>query len=448
MTATPSRRQILTTGAAAAGAVMLPTGPAHGSDGGPRPSSERRNRPGRKPRVAVIITEYRRNSHGDVITTKLLEGYRLHGVDTEPRVEVASIYLDQVPDNDVGRFMAERHGVPVFDTIPEALAVGETGKVAVDAVIIVGEHGTYPWNEFGQKAYPRRRFFDTAVAAMIASNRFVPIFSDKHLAQAFHDARHMYDTAQRYGIPFLAGSSLPLTWRFPALTYSADVALTEAVALGFSEIESYGFHTLEVLQCMAERRDGGERGVRSVQVLRGGAVWDAAAQGRWDATLMDAAVDAIRENSGRVADGDVRDNTPEPIAFLIEYTDGFRGTALLLHGALSTFAYAGRRGGAVESAEFLLEYSWPYGHFTFLDRQIEFLAVHGTPPYPVERTLLTTGILDAAMHSDHQGGTLIETPELDISYRPVENPEGTLDPSGTGIGHELPPPSPDERPYD
>ncbi|WP_129667700.1 hypothetical protein [Phytoactinopolyspora endophytica] len=163
---------------------------------------------------------------------------------------------------------------------------------------------------------------------------------------------------------------------------------------------------------------------------------------------MDAAIDAARQKGGHVTDGDVKENATEPIAFLIEYNDGFRGTALLLNGALTTLAYASRRNGEVEASEFLLEKGWPYGHFTFLDRQIEHMALTGTAPYPVERTLLTTGILDAAMHSDHEGGKLIETPELDISYRPVENPEGTLEPSGTGIGHELPPPSSDDRPYD
>lgn len=440
MSGSLSRRQLIRAGAVAAGAAALSTGAA---------SSARADWPGRpqgrKPRVAAVITEYRPNAHADVIFTKLLEGYTLHGVATEPRVEVVSMYLDQTPSNDIGHYMAAKHGVPVFDTIPEALAVGNTGKLDVDGVIIVGEHGNYPLNEFHQKTYPRRRLFDTVTASMIASNRFVPIFNDKHLSQAFADAKHMYDTVRRYNVPMFAGSTLPIGWRFPSLTYPLGANLTEAVAVGYSDIEAYGFHLLETLQCMVERRAGGETGVKSVQVLRGDAVWQAAADGRWDESLMYAALDSIK--SGHIKAGDIKANVREPIAFLIEYNDGFRGTGLLLNGGIDTLAYAGKRSGAVEAAEFLLEYGWPYGHFTFLCRQIEYMMLNGVAPYPLERTLLTTGILDAAMHSDYQNGARLLTPQLDIRYQAVANPEGTLDPSGTGIGYPMPPPSPDVRPY-
>ena len=49
--------------------------------------------------------------------------------------------------------------------------------------------------------------------------------------------------------------------------------------------------------------------------------------------------------------------------------------------------------------------------------------VTGKPQYPVERTLLTTGVLDAVMHSRHQGHTRLETPHLAaIAYRSYEKP--------------------------
>jgi hypothetical protein len=410
-----SRRQLRTGAAAVAGAAAASAaipGAAQASPAVAPAGGEERGRvhSRRKPRVAVIITEYRPNSHGDVITTKLLEGYQLHGVQTEPRIEVASIYLDQRPANDVGVYMANKHGVPIFDTIPEALAVGRTGKVAVDGVILIGEHGRYPTNQYGQVTYPRRRFFDAATAAMIASNRFVPMFNDKHLSQQFADAKHMWDTTARYRIPMFAGSTLPLGWRFPALTYPRGVNLTEAVAVGYSGIESYGHHVLETLQCMVERRAGGETGVAAVQTVRGQAVWDAAAAGRWDESLMHAALDSIRAKSGLIKPGDIKANVADPIAFFIEYVDGFKATALLLNGGIETLAYAGKRDGQIEAAEFLLELGWPYGHFTFLDRQIESMVRSGVAPYPLERTVLTTGILDAAMLSNSANGARRLTP--------------------------------------
>ena len=36
---------------------------------------------------------------------------------------------------------------------------------------------------------------------------------------------------------------------------------------------------------------------------------------------------------------------------------------------------------------------------------------------PVERSLLTTGVLDAVMESHHQKGAHIETPELEVQYQ-------------------------------
>ena len=62
----------------------------------------------------------------------------------------------------------------------------------------------------------------------------------------------------------------------------------------------------------------------------------------------------------------------------------------------------------------------PFAHFAELTKAIDSLVQTGHAPYPVERTLLTTGVLDAAMTSKHEGGKRIETPHLDIKYKPTE----------------------------
>jgi hypothetical protein len=105
--------------------------------------------PARRKRVAAIVTEYRIRSHADNLVTRLLEGYELHWTPVRPRVEVAALYTDQVPPDDISRDLAARHGVPIFPTIREALTLGGGGLV-VDGVVIVGEHGNYPFNERGQ----------------------------------------------------------------------------------------------------------------------------------------------------------------------------------------------------------------------------------------------------------------------------------------------------------
>ena len=126
------------------------------------------------PTVACCVTSYWVPAHADVIVTKLLRGYDLYGEATAPRVKVASLYIEQFPENDIGRARAEEFGVPIFGTIAEAIGVGQPG-VNVDGVILIGEHGVYDFNELGQEIYPRRRFFEAAISTMIAANTFVPI---------------------------------------------------------------------------------------------------------------------------------------------------------------------------------------------------------------------------------------------------------------------------------
>jgi len=378
-------------------------------------------------RVAALVTEYFRGSHADVLVTKILEGYDLYGERTNARISLASMYQEQADEEDIGVGLAQKHGVPMFESIGEALAVGGTG-INVDGVLLIGEHGHYYENELGQQLYPRRRFFEAAIAAMVSAGRFVPIFNDKHLDQLYVDAKWMASTAKRLGVPLLAGSSLPLAWRDPALEWPLGVEVSEALVIAYGPIERYGFHALEALQCMVERRAGGETGVSSVQCLEGEAVWAAGREGRWSQELFDAALATIPTGPDA---GPERD-TPNPIAFLVEYTSGLRGTVVLLDEFVSSFGFAAQRGDQVDACEFFLQDYPPHGHFTFFLRQIETMVLTGAAPYPAERTLLTTGVLDAAMHSRWKGHVPLATPELDVGYTAPASV------SETGVGHPLP----------
>src|SRR5262249_13578879 len=131
-----------------------------------------------------------------------------------------------------------------------------------------------PKNTRGQTLYPRRRFFEEITKVFTASKKTVPVFSDKHLAATWDDAKWMYDEARRLFVPLLAGSSIPLTWRRPELKLALSCELLGAVAIGYGPMEGYGFHALEGLQCMVERRKGGETGVKSVQAFTGKAMWE------------------------------------------------------------------------------------------------------------------------------------------------------------------------------
>jgi hypothetical protein len=154
--------------------------------------------------IAAIVTEYRNNSHADVIIGKILEGWQQDG-GAGPDLKVAGMYTDQVPKGDMSRALAKKHGVPIFKTIEEAITLG-TGKVQVAAVLSIGEHGKYPYTpDTGQHMYPRRRFFDAITAAFKKAGKVVPVFNDKHLAYNWKDGKHMYDTARAMKIPFMAG---------------------------------------------------------------------------------------------------------------------------------------------------------------------------------------------------------------------------------------------------
>ena len=60
-------------------------------------------------------------------------------------------------------------------------------------------------------------------------------------------------------------------------------------------------------------------------------------------------------------------------------------------------------------------------HFSYLSLNIEEMFITSIPQYPVERTLLTTGILDAIMHSRALGNIRLETPHLaELAYRSYE----------------------------
>ncbi len=370
--------------------------------------------------IAAIVTEYRENSHADVIIGKILEGYDQLG-GPGPGLFVASMYTDQVPDNDLSRDLSRKYGFPIVPTIDEAITLGHD-HIAVEGVLCIGEHGRYPYTaDTRQHMYPRRRFFDETVAAFERCGPVVPIFNDKHLGYRWEDARHMVATAERLGIPFLAGSSLPVAWRIPPLTIPRGSRLVEAMALGYGGFEAYGFHALETLQCMVERRDGGETGVSRVQAVRGEAIWEAERAGRWSRSLLKA----ILERLPNVKPGRIEDNLNDSAAFyLIEYRDGFRANVAMLNGHALQFAFGATVEGQNEplTTWFQLQDGKPYGHFGYLVDAIEHTIRTGTPAYPAERTLLTTGILDAVMHSLAEDGRPIATPELDVRYRPTDWP--------------------------
>ncbi len=362
-------------------------------------------------KIAAIVTTYFPASHADVIVTKFMKGFPTDEGLLSPQVDVVSMYLDQIHERDVGVMLAQEHGVTIYPSIPGALTLGEK-NLAVDGVLLIGEHGDYAWNEKEQQLYPRRFFLEQTCGVFATSNRSVPVFNDKHLSYNWPDAKWMVDRARALSVPLMAGSSVPLAWRNPWLEYALDTPVEEAIAVAYGGLESYGFHALELLQCMVERRKDGETGIKAVQCLEGEEVWQAGDEGLWSHELAEAACQFIEDKK----EGSMETHCQHPAAFLIEYADGLRAAVLMLNGYVQSWGYAGRVDGQVHGMEVFLPGA-PYPHFSYLSLNIQQMFLTGVPQYPVERTLLISGVLDALMESRYRGHVRVETPHLDIRYR-------------------------------
>ncbi len=369
-------------------------------------------RPASPKKVAALVTAYHRYSHADNIVTRFMEGYSIVGKSYPPPCRVASLYIDQVTDTDIGRALAKQWNIPVFKTPADALTLGGN-QLAVDGVLIVAEQGDYPTTAKGQKLYPRRRLFEEVVKVFRSSKRAVPVFNDKHFSYSWEDAKWMFAQSRELGFPMMAGSSVPVAYRHPALEPPRGVVWEGALSVGYGHFEVYGFHTLEGLQVMTERRRGGETGVRAVQCLEGPAAWEAPAGGKWDRKLLDAALAPVPgKGSGKVETEDAK-----AIVYLIEYRDGLRAAAYMSPRHVREFAFAGRMHGHAEPVACWYELPKPQrDHFSFLVQNVAQMMVTGKPSYPAERTLLTTGMLAFLMDSRAEGHRRIETPELTVAY--------------------------------
>ena len=405
-----SRRSFLAVGAAGAAAVLAAPLRAAGAA---------------RKRIALVGTEIRLHSHAQHFVDRFLLGYGWQGAWRTPDVDLVSLYVDQRPRGDLSRGIAKRHGVPIHRTIAGALTLG-TGRLAVDGVVIIGEHGHYPRNKKGQTLYPRHRFFKEVVKVFEASGRSVPVFNDKHLSTDWHECVEMVADARRLGFPFLAGSSLPVTRRFPAIDIPVGTPLVESVCVGYGGKDSYDFHGLETAQCMSERRRGGEVGIRRVTALKGQAMWEHASRREHTKRLLVSALS--RSHNLPVKDGYPSDAVtfdwarkvfPTGWAYFIEHRDGFHTTLFMLD--VHDFNYAGLDGesGRVHSCQMYLPMpthgSSTADFFSPQIRHIERMVVDNVQPYPIERTLLTSGMTMAGVESFFAKAP-VETPEMEVRY--------------------------------
>lgn len=383
--------------------------------------------PGRRKRIAFLGTSVYQHSHAQHFLDRFAAGYAIGGRWLKPQVDVASVFIDQFPENDIGRQRIAKYKLPQFPSVAEALTLGGS-QLAVDGVVIIAEHGDYPDNDRGQRLYPRYAWFKECVKVFEASGRGVPVFNDKHLSTNWDECVEMVADSERLGFPFYAGSSLPVTWRLPAVEMPYDTPLSESVCVAYGGVDSYDFHALETAQCMSERRAGGEVGIRSVQAVRGAACWAMLRDREVTRELFLSAL--MRSHNLPVETGYpsapvdlpwAEANLPDTIAYFVEHLDGFRTTIFLTN--IRDFNYAGKRSdtGEIIGCQFMLPMpgrgATTADFFTPLVRHVEKMFVTGATTYPIRRTLLTSGMVIGGVESLFAGQTPYTTPQMAIAYR-------------------------------
>lgn len=412
-----SRRNLL---ALAAASAALPTSAM--AQGG---TSQRK--------LAGICFGYRPISHAHVIFAKYLDGYesfRKNNINalfsqqqlpppnkpTRPDSKLVSMFVAQRMENDLSRKVAAKHNVPIYRSIYEALTLGGD-ELAVDGVLLIGEHGDFQRNEKGQTLYPRFEAFLEITDVFRQTGQSVPVFSDKHLSYDWRKAQRIVEISKELDFPLMAGSSLPVTWRIPAVDVPYGATIKHAVGVAYNGLDSYGLHLLESIQCMVERRKGGETGVKSVQCLEGDAVWNFLDNTPWAKRLFDRAVPHAVETYDA---GRPRSVVEHPAVFLVEYNDGLQTAGFMLTGYLQDFTVAVDVEGRAEPISTLmyLEHTAYTGyHFVCQLKNVERMFDTGKATYPVERTMLTSGILDLALESRFQGHKRLATPMLNLRYQ-------------------------------
>ncbi len=371
-------------------------------------------------KVAAVVTVYRTNSHADVLIGKILEGWKQDG-GVGPSLKVVSMYVDQTGSDDLSLGLSKKHGFRLCKTIRESLEL-DTGTVAVDGVLSIGEHGNYPVNPLGQHLYPRRRFFSEIAQVFEERGRVVPVFNDKHPGPEWQDTVWMAERARALNVPWMAGSSLTVGERTPDATLPFGSSLQSCIAVGYSGLDIYGFHTLDFLQSIIERRATKRQGVERVQGLPLSMLRSLLDNNRIDQEVLRLTLASSGTSLDRLLENAQSMDSKQHALFVIKYLDGLVVPVLML-GSYAKSISVGWRDGVnkllVTRAE---EKSEPrYPHFAYLLKGIEQMIHSGNPAYPVERTLLAAGILDRGLHS-LQSGREQETPELQIDYQPIDYP--------------------------
>ena len=116
----------------------------------------------------------------------------------------------------------------------------------------------------------------------------------------------------------------------------------------------------------------------------------------------------------------------DPVAYNYEHADGLKCTMLLMSGLVRDFNFAAYVDGQRRPWSTQMYLPMPDGRTTLasffspLVNNMEKMFLTGRAAYPVERTLLTTGLTAAGVESLYRNQARYETPHLNIRYQPTK----------------------------
>jgi hypothetical protein len=379
----------------------------------------------KRPRIACLVTYWAApNSHADWIIAKLMDGYWWKGQHTPSRVDVVSVYIHQLNESPLGQKVCKAKNIPIFKTAGEAVTLG--GKeLAVDGVVIVGEHGNYPTNLKGQWMLPRWWIYQQVIKVFEQSNRSVPVFNDKHFSISWDEAKWMFDKSRELGFPLTGGSSIPVYFRKPEIELDLNTPIKSSVVLGGAPDEGALFHCVDVLQAFVERRKGSETGVKAVQCIRGPETWNWTERNPWAADLLESVRKKFDLKPGHFQE------IKKPNVCIVDYNDGTKGAVYSADDVGWTYAadIEGQKDPTIIS---MLGWPGPFSQYhasNALPHWITEMMVTKKEPFNAERLLLSTGIVSYNMDSNWENGQYsavgrrIETPFMNIHYKCTRGPQ-------------------------
>jgi hypothetical protein len=373
-------------------------------------------------KIAFLLEEFTKASPAQQLLDRFLIGYPRDGAMHKPARETVSAHLMlNVTESD-------------FETRHEdfGLTIAPTAEQAVegaDAIVIVPRSPGAVANE---------RFLQIALEHARGAR---VCFVHGALANTLERGRELLSLARSRQVALLAGTPLCVTWRLPAEELRRGTTLVEALIVvqtgalpsqasppaPSTTLSGAELHALEGLLPVIERRQGGESGVRSVRFLEGKDLWRAGDKGLWSWPLLASAISRSHSPQGdTLVDGRTQDLVGlglmpklarHPRGWLLEHRDGLRTAILVLDGVVADFNFAARaQDGTVISAQLFRAPPPAEQHFSRLAAAMEEFFRTGAAPWPVERNLLITGLLETFQKPSSRSTPRVETPALNIGY--------------------------------